>query len=103
MRSIARKTVAARLVAGALLSISAWLVGLHGAEAGVNAWTTSGPDGGTVYALAIDPQAPTTLYAGTRYGGLFRSADGGHAWAPPGLTYTSVVSLAVDPRTPTTL
>src|SRR2546422_8267798 len=30
-------------------------------------------------ALAIDPQTPSTLYAGTR-GGLFKSIDGGISW-----------------------
>ena len=35
------------------------------ASAGVNTWTTSGPDGGPIYALAIHPATPATLYAGT--------------------------------------
>jgi hypothetical protein len=36
-----------------------------------NAWTSLGPDGGDVAALAIDPITPTTIYAGTWYGGIF--------------------------------
>lgn len=59
------RTGAPSLVTAALLSALLWLAGLPGAEAGVNEWTTNGPEGGTVLALAIDPQTPVTLYAGT--------------------------------------
>ena len=34
-------------------------------SAGTNVWTSIGPEGGTIHALAIDPATPTTLYAGT--------------------------------------
>jgi hypothetical protein len=40
-------------------------------SAGSNVWTSYGPEGGTIYALAIDPQTPSTLYAGTWGGGVF--------------------------------
>jgi photosystem II stability/assembly factor-like uncharacterized protein len=59
-----------------------------------------------VRALAIDPQTPTTLYAGTDGGGgVFQSTDGGASWraANNGLTATDVRALAIDPQTPTTL
>ena len=36
----------------------------HPARAGVNVWTSHGPPGGSVGALAIDPITPRTLYAG---------------------------------------
>jgi hypothetical protein len=35
------------------------------AQAGINAWTSIGPEGGNIGALAIDPTTPTALYAGT--------------------------------------
>src|SRR3989441_94118 len=56
-------------------------------------------------ALAIDPLTPTTLYAGTYGGGVFKSTDGGASWSASGLTniYTSVTAVAIDPVTPTTL
>ena len=41
------------------------------AQAGVDVWTSNGPEGGTVAALAIDPSTPATLYAGTLGGGVF--------------------------------
>ena len=40
-------------------------------SAGDNVWTSIGPEGGIINALAIDPTTPTTLYAGTGGGGVF--------------------------------
>ncbi len=39
--------------------------------AGINEWTSHGPEGGRASVLAIDP-TPRTLYAGTGGGGVFR-------------------------------
>jgi hypothetical protein len=74
------------------------------AYAGPGVWTSGGPYGGYVTALAIDPTTPATLYAGT-YGGVFKSANSGGTWAGvnTGLAYLDVRSLAIDPTTPTTL
>jgi photosystem II stability/assembly factor-like uncharacterized protein len=51
-----------------------------------------------VDALAIDPNAPNTLYAGTRFGGVFKSTDA-QSWTPVnmGLTNLAVDAVAVDP------
>jgi photosystem II stability/assembly factor-like uncharacterized protein len=61
----------------------------------------------SVTALAMDPQAPSTLYAavwgpdGRAVGSLFKSVNGGGAWKPAGLneaaTGASITSLAIDP------
>ena len=40
-------------------------------------WTTHGPDGGKVNAIAVDPSTPTIVYAATAFGGFFKSLDGG--------------------------
>jgi len=40
------------------------------AQAGTNVWTSHGPYGGNVLALAINPTTPSTLYAGMG-GGVF--------------------------------
>ncbi len=63
-----------------------------------------------VFALAIDPVRPSTLYAGTSGypnpgGGVFRSSDGGDSWVAinTGLTHLDVRALAIDPVTPSTL
>ena len=45
-----------------------------------NVWTSLGPEGGNIIALAIDPATPTTLYAGTGAGGVFKSTTGGSSW-----------------------
>src|SRR5438876_11293942 len=90
-----------------MLSVLLLVVSLHRAEAGVNAWTTNGPHSETINALAIDPQTPTTLYAGTSGHGVFKSTDGGGNWSAvnTGLTtlYGGVVvnTLPIDPQTHT--
>src|SRR6266404_9556894 len=75
------------------------------ATAGVNVWTSSGPDGGVVNALAVDPVTPATVYSGTNGGGVFKSANGGGSWtaASTGLTNPYVRALAIDPFTPATV
>ena len=74
-------------------------------DAGVNQWTSHGPEGEYVQALAIDPQTPTTLYAGTSGAGVFKSSNGGQSWSAinAGLGDPFVNALAIDPQTPTTL
>jgi photosystem II stability/assembly factor-like uncharacterized protein len=48
--------------------------------AGKNRWTTTGPEGASITALASDPNRSSTIYAGTP-GGVFRSFDFGEHWA----------------------
>jgi len=63
------------------------------------------------YALAIDPQNPSTVYAaaasfaGPQMGGVFKSEDGGTTWtqANAGLTDIEAYALVMDPQTPSTL
>ena len=70
-------------------------------SAGVNTWTTNGPEGGSVRELAIDPVHPATLYAAAASGGLFKSTDGGGSWRA--INSSNVLDLAIDPSTPSTL
>jgi len=60
-----------------------------------------------IFTLAIDPDDPSLLYAGTNFEGAFRSTNGGDAWTAiteglPYLAYPdwfhSVNDLAVDPH-----
>src|SRR3989442_7907262 len=74
------KTIARRIRTALLLSALLLFCSLHGAEAGVNVWTTNGPEGGSISALAVDPQTPTTPYAGTTSGGVFQSIDRRNHW-----------------------
>jgi hypothetical protein len=52
-----------------------------------------------VSAVAIDPQAPATIYAATLGAGVFRSTDGGRSWAPfnAGLRSLFLNDLQVSP------
>jgi photosystem II stability/assembly factor-like uncharacterized protein len=79
--------------------------GARTATAGANRWTPLGPDGGTVFSLAADPEAPGTLYAGTDGGGVWKSTDGGVHWrsASRGLASPDVYALAVSPGNPGTV
>ncbi len=71
-------------------------------SAGSQFWSAHGPEGGDIRALVIDPKKPTTLYAGTERGGLFKSTNGGDNWKPvnTGLTNEDVEALAIDPERP---
>ncbi len=85
-----------------LLLIFLWVCGLDMARAGINEWTTNGPEGGAVFALAIDPKFPATLYAGTAGNGVFKTTDGATRWKMlnMGQAVNGVRSLAIDPSTP---
>jgi hypothetical protein len=87
------------------LAIATWPSSV--AYAGPGAWTSGGPTNGDVWALAIDPAAPATLYAGMNGGsrGVFKSTDSGRNWAAAstGLTNPYVYALAINPATPSTL
>jgi poly(3-hydroxybutyrate) depolymerase/6-phosphogluconolactonase (cycloisomerase 2 family) len=71
----ARSAFALTLICAAFL-----IAGAQAARAGLNVWTTHDPYGGLpITALAVDPQTPNTLYAGTD-GGIFQSTNSGGSW-----------------------
>lgn len=97
---------AGRMAAGTVvLAILAVLMPATDARAGAGEWTSNGPTGASITALAIDQQSPAVLYAGTADSGVFKSANDGASWAPlAGLPFDSPVSaLAVDPTTSATV
>lgn len=51
--------------------------------AGNGFWTSTGPWGGRVFGLQIDPSTPGRLYVSSA-GGFFRSLDGGTTWTRTG-------------------
>ncbi len=69
-------------------------------QAGVNRWTSIGPKGGGVTALAFSSNG-RTAWAGTKKSGVFRSADNGRTWtaASRGLS-KEVYDLAASPAAP---
>ena len=53
---------------------------------------------GRVRVLAVDPRAAArTVFAGTDFGGLWRTLDGGQTWEPTADAGISIVDLAVTP------
>jgi hypothetical protein len=50
-----------------------------------------------VYHLAIDPDNPSTLYAGTASDGIYGTTDGGAQWTFFGMSNRSIRALTVDP------
>jgi photosystem II stability/assembly factor-like uncharacterized protein len=61
-----------------------------------------GPYGGAVYALAIDPQNPNVIYAGTT--GVFKTTNAGSNWTAADSGITGMIpSLAIDPQNSATL
>jgi photosystem II stability/assembly factor-like uncharacterized protein len=92
----------------AVLAVVGCVVALDGAPvgapatfvtAGVGSWgPASGPEGGSIMAVAVDPRNAQTVNAGTG-GGVFISGDGGASWhaSDGGLSnLLSVEALAID-------
>jgi len=73
--------------------------------AAFSVWSTHGPSGGDVTALAIDLTDPAVIYVGTPTAGVFRSTDGAATWrrASKGLGDLYVDALALDPSSPGTV
>ncbi len=83
-------------------------IGVFKSTDGGTTWSRAGASVGEsfgVSALAVDPEKPTTLYAGTTGSGVFKSSDGGESWhaSNTGLTDRVVRKLIIDPRMPATL
>ena len=68
-----------------------------GAQPGT--WTSRGPEGGRILALAIDPRLSSTIYAGTSLGGVFKSTDSGDTWSSMGPANAPVSAFAIDAQT----
>lgn len=68
------------------------------------AWSSLGPTNiaGRIRALVVDPKTPTTLYAGSAAGGVFKSTDGGLTWRAmmDALPALAIGALACDARDP---
>ena len=71
-----------------------------------NDWRTTGPPGGDVRALVVDPSNPDRFYFGTLDGQIYTSSDGGKRWQ---LLYNFgkprlfVDNIIVDERNPKVL
>jgi photosystem II stability/assembly factor-like uncharacterized protein len=74
---------------------------------GAGVWTSGGPFGGNILALAVDPRNPQNIYAGLdNGGGVWKSSDGGASWSPlrnglPPNRY--IITLVIDPSNTNTI
>ena len=100
-RAATSRKFSVRLVALVVILVATAPLAAH---AGVNSWTTHGPDA-DVWALAVDPSSPDTLYAGALGAGAFKSTDGGGSWTPinTGLSSPFIRALAIAPTVPSTI
>jgi photosystem II stability/assembly factor-like uncharacterized protein len=89
------------LLGAVLLSAPAFAVGASTATAGP-AWSSLPIWGGDIWSLAIHPQDPDMVFAGTSAGQVYLSRDGGRTWvdAGPALPVPGwvVSSLRFDPN-----
>ena len=69
-----------------------------------NDWRTTGPPGGDVRGLVVDPSNPDRFYFGTLDGQIYTSADGGKQWqllynfGKPRLFVDNIIVDARNPR-----
>ena len=72
-------------------------------RAALDTWSTTGPEGGPVIALAVDPSTPTTMYAAAGFD-VFKTTDGGARWrATSAGLINPTVELVIDPSRPSTV
>ncbi|HEX2644441.1 MAG TPA: YCF48-related protein [Thermoanaerobaculia bacterium] len=66
------------------------------------AWTETGPGGGRVYSLAVEPWDGDTVYAAAGRAGVYKTRDGGASWFWSGnrLTGENIQLVTLDPARP---
>src|SRR5438552_3552947 len=81
------------------LILVAMIVISPSAFAGINRWTSNGPQGGSVNALVVDPADDATVYATTDRG-VYKSENSGTLWKPMtnGMSDLSVSALTISPE-----
>jgi photosystem II stability/assembly factor-like uncharacterized protein len=92
-----------RRCAGRLPAVIAFLPTLLATPllAGSFRWSSQGPWGGPISAVASAPSDPQVAYAATPFGYVFRSHDGGLHWETRHhIAFSFVQALAIDPRHP---
>jgi uncharacterized repeat protein (TIGR01451 family) len=60
------------------------------------------PYAGRVWSLAVNPQTPSTVYAGADGGGVWKTVNSGTTWTPVSAA-AGITSLVIDPQNPNTI
>lgn len=108
MNRILKKMTIALLSSALFVSWTAAALGANAGDSDADAadtrllnWEVTGPFGGDVRSLVVDPQDPERLYFGTIDGQIYTSADGATTWSRlegfnrPGILVDNII---VDPR-----
>lgn len=87
-----------------LLVVPIIVITAAAAQAQQGTWFSSGPEGGGLWEVAVDPHTPTTVYAAGS-AGVWKSWDGGASWSSSntGRTTLSVRAFAMDTTNPQVL
>lgn len=99
-----RKTPAALLLLALLVPGAALARDTDPEASGLMNWAVTGPMGGDVRSLVIDPRDPSRIYFGTIDGQIYASSDAGESWARldgfnrPGLLIDNIVIDSRDSR-----
>src|SRR5438552_17235276 len=87
---------------GLLAMLSILVTAPEASSAETDVWTNIGPEGGTINTVAVDPQNPSTVYAASWAGGIYKSTNAGSTWVRSGHTGIAL-AVFIDPKNPTTL
>jgi photosystem II stability/assembly factor-like uncharacterized protein len=90
---------------GFVLLASSPLHGVAQEPAAPLRWAYTGPAGTAIRLVALAPSSPSTIYAATYLGFVFRSTDGGGTWSVMNseIVLGGLRALAVHPRNPEVL
>ena len=103
---IARQSSVFRSAASSLssLAVPAWRsIGPFGFQTSGFYGSSPQADGGRIRSIAIDPRTPSTIYAGSASGGVWRTTNGGASWISLTDAQCSLTTgaIAIDPIDPT--
>src|SRR6187200_3667710 len=75
------------------------------AQEGPNVWSTSLSGAGQIWAIAINPAALSTMYAGSNTTGIWKTTNSGVNWTQmnTGLTNLTVQTIAISNSNPNIL
>jgi len=88
------------LVVNKLLFIVVFYALISNASMVSASWTSGGPHGGYITRLAMSDSNPDIIYAGTYFGGIYKSNDGGNTWSKTGFYDYHTLTVTVAPDDP---